>query len=161
MVLITRVGYDPVEVGELPQLSDLSAHNEGDENSEDDEEDESLSAQGHKKSGGMFDTGDEEMEEELKNTLERLGIKIEDLEEDEDADADAQLDAADRDEDEKVEQRVRVKKFKVKSVPTEKQEPSSKKPSKCIHANALIDRTNQAINVHRIGRQGLLCHQVH
>ena len=62
----------------------------------------------------------------LKNTLERLGIKIEDLEEDEEADADAQLDAADRDEDEKVEQRVRVKKFKVKSVPGEKKEPSKK-----------------------------------
>lgn len=121
------LGYDPVEVGELPQLTGLSANDEGEESSADEEEDDELHAQGHRTGGGMFDTGDEEMEEELKNTLERLGIKIEDLEEDEVDDADAQLDAADRDEDEKVENRVRVKKFKVKATNTEeKQEPVKK-----------------------------------
>lgn len=83
----------------------------------------------------MFDTGDEEMEEELKNTLERLGIKLEDLEEDEGADDDAQLDAADRDEDEKVEQRVRVKKFHVKSTATKSE--SNKKSSKCTQCGLM------------------------
>jgi len=105
----------------LPQLADLSANNE----LEADDEDE----QSHESSGDMFDTGDEEMEEELKHTLERLGIKIEDLEEDDDLDTDAQRDADDRDEDEKIEQRVRVKKFKVKTTHDDKHESKSSKCS--------------------------------
>lgn len=120
-----------MEIGELPQLTGLNANDVEDENEEDEDQDDELHAQGH---GGMFDTGDEEMEEELKNTLERLGIKIEDLEEDEGEDADAQLDAADRDEDEKIEQRVRVKKFKVKATNTAQEEPASKKSKCCLLA---------------------------
>lgn len=109
----------------------MSANDEGEESSAYEEEDDELHAQGHRTGGGMFDTGDEEMEEELKNTLERLGIKIEDLDEDEVEDADAQLDAADRNEDENVEQRVRVKKFKVKATNTEEKQEPVMKQSKC------------------------------
>lgn len=143
----------------MPQLTGLSANDEGEESSAYEEEDDELHAQGHRTGGGMFDTGDEEMEEELKNTLERLGIKIEDLDEDEVEDADAQLDAADRNEDENVEQRVRVKKFKVKATNTEEKQEPVMKQSKCRWSATKSILTDARCL--RIGGQGLFCHQIY